>query len=755
MKIVTTVALLVVAWVTLHASALFQSQGPPRISPQLSAQVLAPSPSEIDDEFVGPFSSWANIKSTYGAVGDGVADDTAAFQRAFNDLGREDRSPTLFVPAGRYRITETLTLVSQITIAIVGEHPATTALVWDGADGGTMLDLDGVAYSALTRFTFDGQSRASVAIEQSWRNVRPNFDTGNAYTDLVLQNVEYGIHGGFRGYGFAETTIARVRFLRNTKAGVALGNFNALDIWVWHSIFEDCGVGVTNDPGAGNYHVYDNVFTHSIVADMAMQNTGGFAARGNVSVGSKAFFVSGAAMNHPAAVVLQGNTVIDFEDNAAVRVSNQGPGILLDNTFRSREGASSPVVSWRSFIDADLVSIGNTFTVPTALFNNGRLLTFDDTTTSRARISWSMPRLPGVRPAVPRDVIDVPAGATADVIQAALNSAAASHGTRPVVHLPYGRYAIDRTLTLPSSDLQLVGDGARTLLDWSGTGRGPVIRIAGPTRATLRDLTVRGDGRADGIVTADIDRPDSRIYLEGTQLTGPREHNLAINGLRNTIVHVVDSGHSGANHAASVRVAGGDLRIYSGASSNNALSYEVSEGSRALVRDIWYEGAEDSVFLSVHGRADVAVDDARIATPRDTAAPAIRATDFDGRLAIVGAIIDDRIVVQGDGSKANIAAVGLLREFSRLPFFTNDARPPAQAVVFGLRQRAETQGALSPGSVRAGDVGRPEAAFMRRMLDEVRGTNTPALSDRVPDSATDLRFFRVWVTDSVTNLLFQ
>src|SRR5712691_5278874 len=98
-----------------------------------------------DEEFVGPFPSWANVKTNYGAVGDGVSDDTPAIQKALNALG--PTNPTLYFPAGTYRITQTLTLAGQIYVNIIGQDPASTTILWAGSSGGTMLYLNGVAYS--------------------------------------------------------------------------------------------------------------------------------------------------------------------------------------------------------------------------------------------------------------------------------------------------------------------------------------------------------------------------------------------------------------------------------------------------------------------------------------------------------------------------------------------------------------------------------------------------------------------------------
>ena len=65
----------------------------------------------VDDEFVGPFTSWVDVKHDFGAVGDGKADDTVALQKALDALRSPNRAfHVLYLPAGEYRITGTLRL---------------------------------------------------------------------------------------------------------------------------------------------------------------------------------------------------------------------------------------------------------------------------------------------------------------------------------------------------------------------------------------------------------------------------------------------------------------------------------------------------------------------------------------------------------------------------------------------------------------------------------------------------------------------
>src|SRR5262249_37652267 len=122
----------------------------------------------IGDEFVGPFPSWTNVKTVYGAKGDGVTDDTAALQAALTNVGLNGHSSIVYLPAGTYKISSTLNLLSREGISIIGEDPATTIIKWAGASGGTELHIDGLDYSRFDRLTFEGAGVAGVLVDQSW-----------------------------------------------------------------------------------------------------------------------------------------------------------------------------------------------------------------------------------------------------------------------------------------------------------------------------------------------------------------------------------------------------------------------------------------------------------------------------------------------------------------------------------------------------------------------------------------------------------
>ncbi len=167
------------------------------------------------DEFVGPIDSWSNVKTLYNATGNGIADDTNALQQALNKLGSDNHSKVLYLPAGTYRITQTLTMTSHINVSVLGEDPSNTTIKWDGPQDGKMLYLNGVRYSRFGRLTLDGSGKALIAVDQSWDGKTLNFDTGNEYVDQVFKDVGYGIQAGNLGHGAAESVVLRCQFLRN------------------------------------------------------------------------------------------------------------------------------------------------------------------------------------------------------------------------------------------------------------------------------------------------------------------------------------------------------------------------------------------------------------------------------------------------------------------------------------------------------------------------------------------------------------
>lgn len=123
--------------------------------------------------------NWANVKD-FGAVGNGANDDTSAIQAAINSLPAQ--GGTVYVPAGRYKITSTLTLgngsaaaiSTKASIRFIGEGGPTSStfgdtkagsvLVWAGG-ASVMVNLLGpITDCEISGFLFDGAGLANTCL---------------------------------------------------------------------------------------------------------------------------------------------------------------------------------------------------------------------------------------------------------------------------------------------------------------------------------------------------------------------------------------------------------------------------------------------------------------------------------------------------------------------------------------------------------------------------------------------------------------
>ncbi len=281
---------------------------------------------QTGEEFSGPLSSWKNVKTDFGAKGDGFSNDAPAINAAMSAMrvSASDSFNVLYFPAGTYLINDSLYNPGNgyDGMTIIGEDPANTIISWNGPAGGSMFYLTGW-YLRVSRLTFDGKNNAYRGLFKAG-----GFSTHNEFSDLVFKNFKTGVGLDLSGtsQGQAENAIMRCRFT-DCSSGIASCNWNSLDQWVWYCLFEDCKMAINQC--VGYFQIYNNVFLRSSVYDIGSSPYKS-AIVNNTSINSKCFYAGTEAY-------IRGNKIYSNADSFYTVAGNNT--VMLDNVIRTTHNA--------------------------------------------------------------------------------------------------------------------------------------------------------------------------------------------------------------------------------------------------------------------------------------------------------------------------------------------------------------------------------------------------------------------------------
>lgn len=762
-------------------------------------QVLGTSsePLASDEEFVGPFDNWRDVKVDYGAAGNGTGNDQTAFAAAVADM-LSGVFHHLWVPAGDYRFTTGLYMQGLDRVSIIGEDPETTRIFWDAATTPFMalINMEGTHYSRINRLELDGNDLAWCVLRVDGMGTGGFFPTGNEFTDLHIHNAGGTDQGdghtwgagvrlqAIENVGVSEAMFKRCHIHDNLTIDLMCGGFNTLDIWLRDCWFHDTPISVGNhsriQTGAGNFHGYDCLFENASDACILIGNTQGHNFERCWFRNSNRVYDSyGVGASSPTS--FKHCTALDIAQIIAFSQSNSGPMFFFDNVVRSLAGVTNYVVG-----SPNLVRDGNIFSSPGQGAGTQELNLGGDSTVDRATITPTWPTWRGYQVRTSRTIFEVAPGASTATIQTAITNAIAA-GPRSVVHFQGNdgappSHSITATLEVPPSSIQLIGDGRRTELKWTVGGSGPIINFQGPgAQPTCRELRFHGNDTADAIHMYDADQVDGLILME-QPFAEQCMVGLRFDHLTDTKVELRGDGAGstgvGPPAGTGVYINAAEVVQWGGAYGTNwNTCWTVSGGARVAIFHAWYEGEPpEEIALGVGsafgdgfpcgvfvrwGGIEVAPDANHAGNVGpDTATVHIQ--DFQGRVSMVGCGLGVLCNVRRWASRHDAPLLVLGQTGTLRPYYT-DEHPNSRAAMLAS-QRNTTAGAPDEPTYSVGtaipisDVltkltTGQRAAFVKEQLEWPRSLSMVDLRSKAYASeVTNAQFYRVDFTRCINGI---
>ena len=137
----------------------------------------------------------------FGAVGDGVTDDTAAFQSAVDYVASLDNGGAIYIPIGEYSITSTVSMdrsadSSLGRVSLFGEDQNGTRIVYSGsgdcfyiANSHTGTGEPNSSYQSISDMTILGPSKAADSSA-----ITVNLAPFLRFSSLNIQGFDYGLY---------------------------------------------------------------------------------------------------------------------------------------------------------------------------------------------------------------------------------------------------------------------------------------------------------------------------------------------------------------------------------------------------------------------------------------------------------------------------------------------------------------------------------------------------------------------------------